>query len=98
VRSDPILGSQARAGCESYLRGLDYTKVNDLKEAMEFNEVNHDMEFDEGECPSYGDSLQFLTQASLLSESERLEKGVGDEHVGAGEGEEFGDLQAMGCN
>ena len=45
---DDIIRSQARAGCESYLRTLDKSKVTTLTDIIKFNIENADQEFDEG--------------------------------------------------
>jgi amidase len=45
---DDIMRSQARAGCDYYLRTLDGSDLKTLEDIIAFNESNADNEFDDG--------------------------------------------------
>jgi amidase len=47
-----VMRSQARAGCETYLRTLDDSDVRTLEDIIEYNEAHADREFDAGRSPS----------------------------------------------
>jgi amidase len=49
---DDIMRSQARAGCEYYLRTLEDSKITKLQDIIDFNNVNPEKEFDEGQFTS----------------------------------------------
>ncbi|KAF2657867.1 amidase signature enzyme [Lophiostoma macrostomum CBS 122681] len=47
-----IMRSQARAGCENYLRTLDHSQVTGLQDIIDFNDANPEKEYDEVFCPN----------------------------------------------
>ncbi|ESZ98762.1 hypothetical protein SBOR_0868 [Sclerotinia borealis F-4128] len=70
---DNIMRSQARDGCKKYLSSLEYSKVNDLKDIINFNQANAAIEFDDMFCPNQN-GLEKALEATMSAED--LEKNL----------------------
>lgn len=64
VMAHRCTGSQAREGCESYLKGLEASKVRDLQDIIKFNEDNKEIEFDAGKSSLNTETSMLLTSRS----------------------------------